>query len=72
MHEFQNPHATNKEKIHDFIRGHFYGLLIKKKKKIINKDTMTLNLKTHCTFSLLEDMNTETRGLICSLKHFIV
>uniref|UniRef100_A0A915DFE9 Glycogen [starch] synthase n=1 Tax=Ditylenchus dipsaci TaxID=166011 RepID=A0A915DFE9_9BILA len=25
LHEFQNLHATNKEKIHDFIRGHFYG-----------------------------------------------
>jgi glycogen synthase len=25
MHEFQNLHAQNKEKIHQFIRGHFYG-----------------------------------------------
>lgn len=25
MHEFQNLHARNKEKIHDFVRGHFYG-----------------------------------------------
>ncbi|RKP18936.1 glycogen synthase [Rozella allomycis CSF55] len=25
MHEFQNLHAKNKEKIHDFVRGHFYG-----------------------------------------------
>jgi glycogen synthase len=25
LHEFQNLHATNKEKIHDFVRGHFYG-----------------------------------------------
>ncbi|CAZ79207.1 unnamed protein product [Tuber melanosporum] len=25
MHEFQNLHAQSKEKIHDFIRGHFYG-----------------------------------------------
>uniref|UniRef100_A0A6V7WI74 Glycogen [starch] synthase n=2 Tax=Meloidogyne TaxID=189290 RepID=A0A6V7WI74_MELEN len=25
LHEFQNLHAQNKEKIHDFIRGHFYG-----------------------------------------------
>lgn len=25
MHEFQNLHAQNKEKIHDFVRGHFYG-----------------------------------------------
>lgn len=25
MHEFQNLHARNKEKIHNFIRGHFYG-----------------------------------------------
>eukprot|EP00842_Homolaphlyctis_polyrhiza_P001341 jgi/Hompol1/2207/HPOL_002860-RA len=25
LHEFQNRHATNKEKIHEFIRGHFYG-----------------------------------------------
>ena len=24
-HEFQNLHQTNKERIHDFIRGHFYG-----------------------------------------------
>jgi glycogen(starch) synthase len=24
-HEFQNLHAQSKEKIHDFIRGHFYG-----------------------------------------------
>ncbi|RPB03633.1 glycogen synthase [Choiromyces venosus 120613-1] len=25
MHEFQNLHAQSKEKINDFIRGHFYG-----------------------------------------------
>jgi glycogen(starch) synthase len=25
MHEFQNLHSQAKEKIHDFIRGHFYG-----------------------------------------------
>ncbi|KAI9321375.1 glycogen synthase [Dichotomocladium elegans] len=25
VHEFQNRHALNKEKIHDFVRGHFYG-----------------------------------------------
>lgn len=25
MHEFQNLHAQAKEKIHEFIRGHFYG-----------------------------------------------
>lgn len=25
LHEFQNLHAQSKEKIHDFIRGHFYG-----------------------------------------------
>lgn len=24
-HEFQNLHAIAKEKIHDFVRGHFYG-----------------------------------------------
>uniref|UniRef100_A0A0K0EB55 Glycogen [starch] synthase n=1 Tax=Strongyloides stercoralis TaxID=6248 RepID=A0A0K0EB55_STRER len=27
LHEFQNLHAMAKEKIHDFIRGHFYGHL---------------------------------------------
>lgn len=25
MHEFQNLHAQHKQKIHDFVRGHFYG-----------------------------------------------
>ncbi|KAH7886647.1 glycosyltransferase family 3 protein [Phlebopus sp. FC_14] len=25
MHEFQNMHATAKAKIHEFVRGHFYG-----------------------------------------------
>lgn len=25
MHEFQNLHAKAKDKIHDFVRGHFYG-----------------------------------------------
>jgi glycogen(starch) synthase len=25
VHEFQNLHAIAKEKIHDFVRGHFYG-----------------------------------------------
>lgn len=25
MHEFQNLHAQAKEKIHEFVRGHFYG-----------------------------------------------
>lgn len=27
LHEFQNLHATAKEKIHEFVRGHFYGLV---------------------------------------------
>ena len=27
VHEFQNLHSTNKEKIHEFVRGHFYGCL---------------------------------------------
>lgn len=25
LHEFQNLHAINKEKIHEFVRGHFHG-----------------------------------------------
>jgi glycogen(starch) synthase len=25
VHEFQNLHAVSKQKIHDFVRGHFYG-----------------------------------------------
>ncbi|KAK7582751.1 hypothetical protein V9T40_014196 [Parthenolecanium corni] len=25
LHEFQNLHATAKERIHEFVRGHFYG-----------------------------------------------
>ena len=25
MHEFQNLHAVSKQKINDFVRGHFYG-----------------------------------------------
>lgn len=25
LHEFQNLHAINKEKLNDFVRGHFYG-----------------------------------------------
>jgi glycogen(starch) synthase len=25
IHEFQNLHAKNKEKIHEFVRGHFFG-----------------------------------------------
>lgn len=28
LHEFQNLHALSKEKINDFIRGHFYGLVV--------------------------------------------
>lgn len=27
VHEFQNLHQQAKEKIHDFVRGHFYGHL---------------------------------------------
>ncbi|KAL1673202.1 glycosyltransferase family 3 protein [Schizophyllum commune] len=27
MHEFQNLHSTSKEKINEFVRGHFYGHL---------------------------------------------
>ncbi|ETE57162.1 Glycogen [starch] synthase, liver, partial [Ophiophagus hannah] len=27
MHEFQNLHATNKARIQEFVRGHFYGHL---------------------------------------------
>ena len=25
LHEFQNLHARHKEKIHNFVRGHFHG-----------------------------------------------
>ena len=25
LHEFQNLHAKSKEKINEFVRGHFYG-----------------------------------------------
>jgi len=25
LHEFQNKHALAKERINDFVRGHFYG-----------------------------------------------
>jgi len=25
LHEFQNLHARSKEKINEFVRGHFYG-----------------------------------------------
>lgn len=25
LHEFQNLHAMSKDKIHEFVRGHFYG-----------------------------------------------
>lgn len=25
LHEFQNLHAKAKDKIHEFVRGHFYG-----------------------------------------------
>lgn len=25
LHEFQNLHAVSKEKLHEFVRGHFYG-----------------------------------------------
>lgn len=25
LHEFQNLHALSKDKIHEFVRGHFYG-----------------------------------------------
>lgn len=25
MHEFQNLHQVSKQKINDFVRGHFYG-----------------------------------------------
>lgn len=28
LHEFQNLHSTSKEKIHDFVRGHFHGYSI--------------------------------------------
>lgn len=27
LHEFQNLHAVSKEKIHEFVRGHFYGFV---------------------------------------------
>lgn len=28
LHEFQNLHAISKEKIHEFVRGHFYGFVL--------------------------------------------
>jgi len=30
LHEFQNLHAISKEKIHEFVRGHFYGFVSNK------------------------------------------
>ena len=35
LHEFQNLHAISKEKIHNFVRGHFYGLVLYNKLKNI-------------------------------------
>jgi len=29
LHEFQNRHSIAKEKINDFIRGHFHGYLVR-------------------------------------------
>jgi hypothetical protein len=31
LHEFQNLHAIKKEKIHNFVRGHFYGYVCRQK-----------------------------------------
>lgn len=28
LHEFQNLHAISKEKINEFVRGHFYGSVL--------------------------------------------
>lgn len=53
LHEFQNLHSTSKEKIHDFVRGHFHGYCIVKSK--IDSRTKTL---IHCSlYNLFELSN---------------
>ena len=46
MHEFQNLHAQSKDKIHDFIRGHFHGYIN------YNKPSTSLFLCRHYDFDL--------------------
>uniref|UniRef100_A0A4W5NR34 Glycogen [starch] synthase n=1 Tax=Hucho hucho TaxID=62062 RepID=A0A4W5NR34_9TELE len=45
--DFQNLHSTNKGRIHEFIRGHFYGSLSKE------NDSLILNSSSHLSFFFL-------------------
>lgn len=40
LHEFQNLHAISKEKIHEFVRGHFYGFVF----IIVNSQSLILTV----------------------------
>ncbi len=43
LHEFQNLHAKAKERIHDFVRGHFYGC--------VNRDSIVTSNPVPCVWS---------------------
>lgn len=45
LHEFQNLHSMSKEKIHDFVRGHFHGYcIVSKTVPIFNQTLIRCNL----------------------------
>jgi hypothetical protein len=75
LHEFQNLHALAKEKIHDFVRGHFHGLVVLRNLVacfefiVLFADITILTWTKQCIFSRLVAMNFTTRVATFSLKH---
>jgi len=76
LHEFQNLHAQNKEKINNFVRGHFHGYEINGsavcRGLTLGVDTMILIPRILYISSRLADMNSETKVSTCSSKHLQV
>lgn len=80
MHEFQNLHSTNKGRIQEFVRGHFYGWMVFTSFPLWNCTrvgwwflscptvTWTSTWRRPSSSSLLDVMSFPTRGLICSLS----
>ena len=76
MHEFQNLHQTAKAKIHDFVRGHFYGhfnfslddtLYVRyfQRYRLNSADTLFRSLRQAGTSIVI-------RALICTLSRWLV
>jgi glycogen(starch) synthase len=73
MHEFQNLHAQYKQKIHDFVRGHFYGHYDFDLDNTVVLRLLLLRLpRASSTFLRLVATSTATRASTCLSNHLPV